>query len=277
MEVTMTYPYELRDTLIRIDGVDATRGGRLVLRDISAEIKDIVRPDVPGQGQVVGVLGPSGVGKTTLFRILAGLDAPARGRVLVGPGQRPVRPGMVGVVLQHYPLFEHRNVLGNLAVAARRAGIAGAENRACALLERFGLGEHAGAWPSELSGGQRQRVAILQQLLCGHTYLLMDEPFSGLDPTSKHHACALIAEVSRMDEQNTILIVTHDIREAVKVSDTLWLVGRDRSPSGEPVPGSRIVETYNLIDRDLAWHPDIERSAAFAAFVREVEDRFEAL
>src|SRR6185503_5490597 len=101
----MTYPYELRDTLIRIDGVDATRGGRLVLRDISVEIKDIVRPDVPGQGQVVGVLGPSGVGKTTLFRILAGLDAPARGRVLVGPDQRPVRPGMVGVVFQHYPLF----------------------------------------------------------------------------------------------------------------------------------------------------------------------------
>ena len=94
---------------------------------------------------------------------------------------------------------------------------------------------------------------------------------------SKHQACALIAEVSRLDERNTIVIVTHDIREAVKVSDTLWLIGRDAGPSGEPVAGSRIVETYNLIERDLAWHPGIERTARFEAFVRELEDRFRTL
>ena len=273
----MTCAYELRDTLIKVEDVHASRGGSLVLRDIDAEIKDIVRPDVPDQGQVVGVLGPSGAGKTTLFRILAGLDAPTRGRVLIGADQRPVRPGQVGVVFQHYPLFEHRKVLGNLLIAARRAGVPDAETRARELLDRFRLADRADAWPSELSGGQRQRVAILQQLLCGHTYLLMDEPFSGLDPINKHHACALIAEVSRMHEQNTILIVTHDIREAVKVSDTLWLIGRDRAPSGEPLPGSRIVESYNLIERDLAWHADIERTPAFAAFVRELEDRFHML
>jgi ABC-type nitrate/sulfonate/bicarbonate transport system ATPase subunit len=105
----------------------------------------------------------------------------------------------------------------------------------------------------------------------------MDEPFSGLDPLNKQHACALIAEVARMDERTTIVIVTHDIREAVKVSDTLWLIGRDVAPSGEPVPGSRIVETYDLIERDLAWQPGIERTPAFDAFVREVEDRFVTL
>jgi len=183
-------------------------------------------------------------------------------------------------VFQHYPLFEHRTVLGNLRVAARRAGRAdrdGGEARPRGLLERFKLADRADAWPSELSGGQRQRVAIIQQLLCGHTYLLMDEPFSGLDPTNKDHACELITEVARMDERNTIILVTHDIREAVKVSDTLWLMGRDRTPAGEPVPGSRIVETYNLIDRDLAWHPGIERTAPFDAFVRELCDRFPTL
>jgi ABC-type nitrate/sulfonate/bicarbonate transport system ATPase subunit len=282
----MTYPYELRDTLIKVDHVHASRGGRPILRDIAVEIKDVVRPDVADQGQVVGVLGPSGIGKTTLFRILAGLDAPSRGRVLVGERQLPVRAGMVGVVFQHYPLFEHRKVLGNLLAAARcagrtertgSAGRADAEARARGLLERFKLGDRADAWPSELSGGQRQRVAILQQLLCGHTYLLMDEPFSGLDPINKQAACELIAEVARMHERNTIILVTHDIREAVKVSDTLWLMGREATPSGEPVAGSRIVETYNLIERDLAWHPGIERTAPFDAFVRELEDRFRTL
>ncbi len=275
----MTQRCERRATLIRIEGVHAERGDRLVLRDIDAEIQDIVRPDVADQGQVVGVLGPSGAGKTTLLRVLAGLDAPSRGQVRVQTGEslEPVRAGMVGVVFQSYPLFDHRCVLGNLLVAARRTGAADAETRARALLDRFGLGDRADAWPGELSGGQRQRVAILQQLLCGHTYLVMDEPFSGLDPLNKQYACELIAEVARMDERNTIVIVTHDIREAVKVSDTLWLIGRDVAPSGEPLPGNRIVETYDLIERDLAWHPGIERTPAFDAFVREVEDRFRTL
>ena len=273
----MTLHYERRDTLIQIEGLHAERGDRLVLRDIDVEVKDVVRPDVANQGQVVGVLGPSGAGKTTLLRVLAGLDAPSRGRVLLGESLEPVRAGMVGVVFQDYPLFEHRSVLGNLVVAARRTGTGDGESRARALLDRFGLGDRAGAWPCELSGGQRQRVAILQQLLCGHTYLVMDEPFSGLDPLSKHHACELIAEVARMEERNTLIIVTHDIREAVKVSDTLWLIGRDLAPSGEPVPGNRIVQTYDLLERDLAWQPGIERTPAFDAFVREVEDRFHTL
>jgi ABC-type nitrate/sulfonate/bicarbonate transport system ATPase subunit len=268
----MTRQHERRTTLIRIEGLHAERGGRLVLRDIDVEIKDVVRPDVADQGQVVGVLGPSGAGKTTLLRVLAGLDAPSRGQVRIGESLQPVRAGMVGVVFQSYPLFEHRSVLGNLVVAARRTGAD--ETRARALLDRFGLGDRADAWPGELSGGQRQRIAILQQLMCGHTYLVMDEPFSGLDPINKQHACELIAEVARMDERNTIVIVTHDIREAVKVSDTLWLIGHDVAPSGEPVPGSRIVQSYDLIERDLAWQPGIERTPAFDAFVREVEDRF---
>ena len=259
------YRYESRETLLRVDRISVTRGDRLILRDVSATIHDIVRPDVANQGQVVGVLGPSGVGKTTLFRTIAGLEAPDRGRVLIGERQEPVRAGMVGVVFQHYPLLEHRTVLGNLTVCGRDP------DKARALLDRFGLADRADAWPRELSGGQRQRVAIAQQLMCGHTYLLLDEPFSGLDPLSKQAACELIVEVSRLDERNTIVIVTHDIRAAVQVADTLWLLGRD----GEP--GSRIVQTYNLIERELAWEPGIARTPQFAAFVRELEDRFATL
>jgi polar amino acid transport system ATP-binding protein/sulfate transport system ATP-binding protein len=241
---------ERRETLLAIHDVHAELGGRPVLRGVDAAIRNIVRPDVAGQGQVVGVLGPSGSGKTTLLRVLAGLAAPARGRVLVDGA--PVRPGAVGVVFQRCPLLEHRTVLGNLAA-------------------------REDAWPRELSGGERQRVAILQQLLCGHTFLLMDEPFSALDPLHKARACELIVEVSRLGERNTVVVVTHDIPEAAKVCDTLWLLGRERAPSGEPVPGSRIVETYDLIARELAWHDGIDRAPRFADFVREVTDRFTGL
>src|SRR5205814_6927087 len=141
---------------------------------------------------VVGLLGPSGIGKTTLLRVLAGLDAPTAGSVRIEG--RPARAGSVGVVFQAYPLFDHRRVLANLTAV-------GPEDKAHALLQRFGLSARANAWPCELSGGERQRVAILQQLMCGHTYLVMDEPFSGLDPASKRAACTLIADVARTSEK----------------------------------------------------------------------------
>ena len=109
-------PYEFKETLLRAADVSLTLGGNRILRDVNLEIKNIVRPGL-NQGQVVGLLGPSGIGKTRLFRILAGMDAPDTGSVLITAEGRPVERGMVGVVAQNYPLFAHRSVLGNLLVA----------------------------------------------------------------------------------------------------------------------------------------------------------------
>ncbi len=275
----MTFKYEIKETLLKVENLSVILGGNLILRDINVEVKDIIRPDVANQGQVVGFLGRSGRGKTTLFRSLAGLNPPATGRVLVTEKQVPVEPGMVGVVSQHYLLFEHRNVMGNLLVAGGRAGLskAQARDKAMDLLKRFGVEDRADAWPAELSGGQRQRVAIIHQILCGHTYLLMDEPFSGLDPVSKAEASELIIEISLLDERNTIIVVTHDVDEAVKVSDTLWILGWEFKEDGTPVPGAKILETHNLIERGLAWRKGIEKTPEFALFVRDLKDKFKTM
>src|SRR5438067_13542877 len=106
-------------TLLKIENVSLEYDGRPILKQVSAEIKDIIRADCT-QGQVVGFLGPSGIGKTQLFRIIAGLNHPTSGQVLVNSGLTPVKAGMVGVVAQNYPLFENRTIFSNLMLAVKQ-------------------------------------------------------------------------------------------------------------------------------------------------------------
>jgi len=269
---------ERKDVLLRAERVSLDLGGHRILRDVSLEIRNLV---CPGKitGQVVGLLGPSGMGKTQLLRILAGLAAPTEGSVRLTPAQVPVRPGLVGVVTQDCALFEHRTVLGNLCVAGRQAGRSAASARAeaRALLGRFGLRGQEALYPAQLSGGQRQRVAIAQQLMCSEHYLLMDEPFSGLDPLAQSEVCRVITEVASAHELNTIVVITHDIRAAIEVADELWLLGRDRDEAGRPIEGARIQATYDLVSRGLAWHPDLAHAPELAPLVEEVRGRFAQL
>jgi ABC-type nitrate/sulfonate/bicarbonate transport system ATPase subunit len=211
------------DVLLEIDHVSLSFGDRLVLRDVHASIRDLIRPGF-AQGQVVGLLGPSGMGKTQLFRILAGLAQPTTGRVLLTSKKVPAEPGMVGVVDQHYTLFRHRTVGENLTIAARQAGLSRKEASERAVAE----------------------------------------------------VCRLIGEVAQMDELRTIVVVTHDVTSAAAISDTIWLLGRDRV-DGEPVPGARIQGEYDLVERGLTWEPDIERLPAFHELVREIRERFRTL
>jgi NitT/TauT family transport system ATP-binding protein len=267
--------YELRSTLLAARGVSLSLGGTPILRDIDLEVRDVVRPGTC-TGQVVALLGPSGVGKTTLFRVLAGLQQPDSGTVLIGSPGVPVERGMVGVVAQDYPLFAHRSVLGNLVVAGRRAGQsrAAARERATDMLRRFDLLDRAGLYPAQLSGGQRQRVAIAQQFMCSEHYLLLDEPFSGLDPIAVEKVAEMLVEAANLDELNTFIIVTHDIAAALEVADTVWLLGRDRDATGAPIPGARIQGTYDLMTCGLAWHKGIGSSPQLLAMAAEIRSRF---
>ncbi len=267
--------YDIKERLLLVEGVHLSLGEKKILRDVHFEVRNIVRPGIE-QGQVVGLLGPSGMGKTQLFRILAGLNAPESGTVLVGEPGTPVKPGTVGVVAQNYPLLNHRKITGNLVVAGKQAGMSAteAEGKAKHLLESFGLADHGDKYPVQLSGGQRQRAAIAQQFMCSNELMLMDEPFSGLDPLALSRMCKFIKDVAQTDEHKTFIIVTHDIASAIEVCDTLILLGRDIDAAGAFIPGARIQKTIDLVARGLAWHADISRTPEFHATVNEVKDLF---
>ena len=269
--------YTLGDTLLTIDKICLSYEGVPILKDVSAEIKNIMRPGQK-QGQVVGLLGPSGVGKTTLFRILSGLLKPDSGEVRISDGAE-VQRGSVGVVAQHYPLFAHRTVMGNLLVGGRQAGLSRSEaqSKASDLLKRFDMDDCANKYPVQLSGGQRQRIAIGQQFMCSEHFLLMDEPFSGLDLVAVATVSDFITEVAESDDLKTFILVTHDVAAAIEVCDTIWLLGRDRDAEGKVIPGAHIQATYNLIERGLAWHRNLTSTPEFLALLKEIRDIFPRL
>ena len=171
-----TCVYTTGQRLLTLDNV-CVHYDRPILDGVTGHIDNIQREGLQ-QGQVVCLLGPSGIGKSQLFRCIAGLQRPSSGSVRLNGAQREVRAGEVGVVAQNYPLFNHRTVWGNLMLAAQRhgRGVADARDACLALLEKFGLVDSAQLHPMMLSGGQRQRIAIAQQLLCSSHFLLMDEP-----------------------------------------------------------------------------------------------------
>lgn len=274
--------YEVKDVLISVKDVSLRFGEKVVLKPTTVEVRDIVRPGCV-TGQVVGVLGPSGAGKTQFSRILTGLNPPTTGSVMVRdtsepqanpPKMIPVRAGLVGMVFQDYRFFKHRTVVANLLIALEHTKLSKQErlDKAMEFLRKFELADKADLYWPQLSGGQRQRVAIIQQLLCSEHFLVMDEPFTGLDPIKKDLVCEMIAQVAGLHEETTIIVVAHDIAALVAISDTLWLFGREPG-----VPGATIKKTYNLIERGLAWKPDIALTPAFSDFVREVRAEFKNL
>jgi polar amino acid transport system ATP-binding protein/sulfate transport system ATP-binding protein len=265
------------EVLLSVREVSLRLGGNQILSKVCCDVRDRIRPNVC-TGQLVALLGPSGVGKSRLIRIIAGLDPPDSGAVL-GHKEQPLVAGTVGVVFQDYPLLRHRTVEHNLIIAGTMKGMkeAEAKRRAHELLEKFGLVDRANFYPAQLSGGQRQRVAIAQQLVVPKHLLLMDEPFSGLDPVALDEVIRLLVEVANLDELNTILVVTHDIHSALIISDTVFMLGRDRAPDGKIVAGARIQAVYDLVEKDLAWRANVEDDPRFVALEHEVRARFKTL
>ena len=260
------------ERLLTIEGISLAYGPKLILRDVNLHVDNIVRPGM-SQGQVVALLGPSGIGKTQLFRLIAGLQPTTSGIVKIGAEQKPTQAGEVGVVQQAYPLLGHRTVWSNLMLAAgHRYGAKEGTAEANQLLEHFGLADKKNSYPLELSGGQRQRVAIIQQLLCANHFLLMDEPFSGLDVIAKRRVYETIQKVATVHEHNTVIFTTHDLESAVRLADEIWILGRE-----EGKPGATVVERVDLIQAGLAWDVNIDKNPAFWPMVTRLYDRFGSL
>src|SRR3954469_7744108 len=255
------------EVLLKAENVNLALCGKPILRDINFSIKNIIRPGIL-QGQVVTLIGRSGIGKTQLFRILSGLQEPSSGRITINQDQT-VKAGDMGVIFQNYYLFEWRTIYASMMLAARQnTALQGSEKEAIEkYVTEFGLKDILFRYPGQLSGGQRQRVSIIQQLLKGSVFLFLDEPFSGLDVCMLDKVVDLLLQVSLSDELKTLIIVSHDIATAVAISDTVFILGNE-----DAKPGATIKKEIDLIERDLAWQKDIKTKPEFIETVEEIKD-----
>jgi ABC-type nitrate/sulfonate/bicarbonate transport system ATPase subunit len=199
-------------------------------------------------GRFVSLVGPSGCGKSTLFNIIAGLQLPTTGKVLIDGENATGTIGRVSYMLQKDLLLPWRTVLDNVALGMEIRGvpIREARERAQPLLRRYGLGGFETAYPSALSGGMRQRAALLRTLLIDTEVVLLDEPFGALDAQTKSKMQEWLLRLFE-DFGRTVIFVTHDVEEAVFLSDEIHVMasrpGRviDVMPIDLPRPRDRSI------------------------------------
>jgi len=215
--------------MISVERVSKRFGRKVVLDGVDLEVAD---------REVVVILGPSGIGKTVLLKIMAGLLAPDRGRVRYdGIGldyglladNRALYSGL-GYVFQGGALFDSMTVLDNVAlplVEGIRVRPAEARVRAQAALARVGMGGEEALYPRELSGGMTRLVAIARALVAEPRHVFYDEPTGGLDPVMRDRVCELIAGL-RDREGRTELVVTHDLAAAESVADRILMLRQGR-------------------------------------------------
>jgi ABC-type nitrate/sulfonate/bicarbonate transport system ATPase subunit len=197
-------------------GLDKRFGELAVLEGVGLEL--------PRHG-LVSLLGPSGAGKTTLFHILAGVDRPDAGRVLLDGADITGLPGRVSYMPQKDLLFAHLTALDNacLPLLVRRVPKKQARETARPYFSAFGLEGFEDKYPHQLSGGMRQRAALLRTCLMKNPVILLDEPFSALDAITRLRMRAWFLDIARDMELST-LFITHDVDEAITLSDTVYIL-----------------------------------------------------
>ena len=230
---------------VRFEGVTKSFGEVVAVRDIDFTI---------APGTLVTLLGPSGCGKTTTLRLIAGLEMPNAGTILIGETDvtnLPASERDVCMVFQSYALFPHMTVLENVGYGLKVSGSTKAEAnaRAEAQLAVVGLAGYGARLPSELSGGQQQRVAVARALILEPEVLLFDEPLSNLDAKLRRRMREEICDLQRKLELTSVY-VTHDQEEALAVSDRI-IVMNDAVIAQEGTPEELYEEPADLFVADF--------------------------
>lgn len=241
------------EVLIRVQNLTKAFGDFKALKEVSTEIRS---------GEVVFVVGPSGSGKSTFLRCLNRLEEPTSGHILF-EGVDILDPKTdinqhrqkMGMVFQHFNLFPHMTILKNMTIAPmklQKKTQVEAEKEAMKLLEKVGLADRAGAYPSQLSGGQKQRIAIVRSLCMRPDVMLFDEPTSALDPEMVGEVLNVMADLAR--ENMTMVVVTHEMGFAKEVADRILFMA-----------DGQIIEENN--PKDFFGNPKSERLKSFLSKV----------
>ena len=200
---------------LEIKNVSAEYSGKQIITNVNFSVAD---------GEFVSILGESGSGKSTLLKVISGILPAARGEIFVDDEKVTKISKHFAYMPQDDLLLPWWKIMQNVCLAAKISGdLPTAEKRATELLEEFGLAEYKNSYPKELSGGMRQRIAFLRTALSSADIWMLDEPFAALDVITRGELQDWLLDL-RKKISNTVLLVTHDIEEAIYLSDKIYII-----------------------------------------------------
>lgn len=203
---------------IRLENICKSYDNIEIIKNISFSLK---------KGEIISFLGKSGVGKTTLFNILAGFEKADDGKIFLQGEDITNKKKNISYMTQKHLLLPYLNVLDNVCLSFKINGVDKkiSYEKAIPILEKFGLSKHIKKYPNELSGGMKQRVAFIRAYLKQSDLMLFDEPFSALDSITKESIYEWFKEMVKYNQKTTIFI-THDINEAIYLSDKIYILAK---------------------------------------------------
>lgn len=239
--------------VLKLDNIYKSFGEKDVLNGISFSVD---------KGEIIGLLGVSGSGKSTIFNIISGNLLPNQGKVFIKGEQTTGETGHVSYMLQKDLLFDHMKVIDNAALPLRIKGVSKNEARkeASSYFKEFGLENQDNKYPRELSGGMRQRVALLRTYLNKEPLILLDEPFSALDQLTKNKLHTWFLDIIKKYDMTGIFI-SHDIDEAIYLSDRILILKTDGKLHDQ------------IVVKEKNRNEDFKLSEEFLAYKREIVNK----